>query len=430
MMLTRPLLAALALTMAPAVDSAPLPAVVRNASDAATVANVAEAIRRYRRDERVRMLHGSGQIPEVTMEFWKEITTGPDKGPTLIIAAAGGEGAPGSAASYISNFAQFGIEMTFLPIFGSNCPDLVDDPVILELVRDAHAIYFSGGMPGMLQGCLYGIDGRLEDGHTVPAGFSTPILDLILDKQVVGGDSAGLMAQPTGAYLTGTFPHDGATLIGGAYCPTGNMGLRSPQDPFIAHSHFSERGQQGPQLVAQWQEGERIGAGFDENLVGYYFEESGDVLMVADLADPTLRGTWIFELIDGSEEGQEGDVHMVISGEAWNARTNERIRNPAYTDCSGTGSLPPASDSIFSFSNNPLRSIALEVARSPVGSSLRNTDTGPAGDFVELVMTVTEQTVAFCDENGDVVGFEYLRFQQARLGKREPRPSKVHFKGW
>ena len=32
--------------------------------------------------------------------------------------------------------------------------------------------------------------------------------------------------------------------------------------------------------------------------------------------------------------------------------------------------------------------------------------------------------MAFCDENGEVVGFEYLNFRQARLGKRAPRPSK------
>ena len=136
-----------------------LPLKPSNASAAAR-AHTQHAIKRYRQGERVRLLHGSGQIPEVTMEFWKEVTTGPEKGPTLIIAAAGGEGAPGSAASYIANFERFGIEMVFLPIYGSNCPDLVDDPVILDLVRDAHAIYFSGGMPGMLQGCLYGNDGR------------------------------------------------------------------------------------------------------------------------------------------------------------------------------------------------------------------------------------------------------------------------------
>ena len=407
-----------------------LPLRPSNASAAAARAHTQHAIKRYRQGERVRLLHGSGQIPEVTMEFWKEVTTGPEKGPTLIIAAAGGEGAPGSAASYIANFERFGIEMIFLPIYGSNCPDLVDDPVILDLVRDAHAIYFSGGMPGMLQGCLYGNDGRQEEGATVQPGQTTPILELILEKQVVGGDSAGLMAQPTGPYLTGIFPHDGATLIGEAYCPTGNMGLRAPVDRFIAHSHFSERGQQGPQLLAQWQEGERIGAGFDENLAGYYFEEDGDILMVADPEDSTLRGTWIFELLGGDQEGQEGDVHMIVSGESWNARTNERTRLGEYFDCSASGQMPEPSDRIFSFSNNPLRQIALDMARAPVGSELRNTDTGPDGHHVELVMTVTERTVAFCNENNQVVGFEYLNFRQARLGKRLPRPEKVHFRGW
>jgi hypothetical protein len=31
------------------------------------------------------------------------------------------------------------------------------------------------------------------------------------------------------------------------------MGLRTPERAPLLHSHFSERGQQGPQLVAQWQ---------------------------------------------------------------------------------------------------------------------------------------------------------------------------------
>ena len=238
---------------------------------AAAEQNTRVAIERYRNGERIRMLHGSGQIPELTMQFWKEVTTGPDKGPTLIISAAGGAGAEGSAASYIANFERFGIPMIWLPIFGTNCPDLVNDPAVLALVEDAHAIYFSGGMPGMLQGCLYGHNGLIEEGlQDVPPGFSTPILDLILSKQVVGGDSAGLMAQPTGSYLTGIFPHDGATLIGGAYCPTGNMGVRAPEDAFIAHSHFSERGQQGPQLVAQWQEGIRDYSGSDHACMHAY----------------------------------------------------------------------------------------------------------------------------------------------------------------
>ena len=105
------LLLAFALALEPSAGAAPLQGRRKPHNATAGMANTQEAIRRYRRNERVRMLHGSGQIPEVTMEFWKEVTTGPDKGPTLIIAAAAGEGAPGSAASYISNFARFGIEM-------------------------------------------------------------------------------------------------------------------------------------------------------------------------------------------------------------------------------------------------------------------------------------------------------------------------------
>ena len=67
------------------------------------------------------------------------------------------------------------------------------------MVRDAHAIYFSG----MLQGCLYGNDGRQEEGATVQPGQTTPLLELILEKQVVGGDSARRTALPASLYEYG-----------------------------------------------------------------------------------------------------------------------------------------------------------------------------------------------------------------------------------
>ena len=143
------------------------------------------------------------------------------------------------------------------------------------------------------------------------------------------------------------------------------------------------------------------------------------------------HAAWVHELIAGTADGQEADVHMLVSGEVWNSRTNARIRNPAYVDCSGSGTLPAPSDSVFSFANNPIRSLALQVATAPVGSSLRNTDTGPGGHNVELVMTVTERTRAFCERlGGEVVGFEYLNFKQARLGKGAPKPQTVVYDSW
>jgi hypothetical protein len=71
----------------------------------ATLANTRAAIARAREDEKVRMLHGSGFIPAVTMEYWKYIQT---RGPILIIAAAAGEDGLASATSYINNFMSMG----------------------------------------------------------------------------------------------------------------------------------------------------------------------------------------------------------------------------------------------------------------------------------------------------------------------------------
>lgn len=71
------------------------------------------------------------------------------------------------------------------------------------------------------------------------------------------------------------------------------------------------------------------------------------------------------------------------------------------------------------------------MATAPVGSSLRNTDTGPGSHNVELVMTVTERTRAFCERlGGEVVGFEYLNFRQARLSKGAQKPQIVVFDSW
>jgi hypothetical protein len=383
-------------------------------------------VARYRSGEKVRMLHGAGFVPEVTMDYWKEVS---QQGEILIIAAGSGAAAEDAAQSNIEKFGAWGIDMTYLPVFGRSCPEQIVNADILETVRNSHAIFFRGGLPGKNQGsipppppplfllipvplrcltasfsatllpssltpgCLHGVSGLNDYGLEVPDGFSTEIIDLILEKQVVGGASAGLMAQPGGAYFLGTFPHDGATFIGEAQVPIGNMGLRTTQDFFMAHSHFSERGQQGPMLVALWQEGQHLGVGFDESLAGYYFEDSGDVFIVSD-EDDDLRGVWIHEMVTGSEEGQEANVHMLVSGETWNARNNTRIRNPDHVDCSRTGVVPPSSESVFSFENNPIREMSLQMATAPVGSSLRSTDTGPNGDYVELVMTVTEQTQA------------------------------------
>ena len=69
------------------------------------------------------------------------------------------------------------------------------------------------------------------------------------------------------------------------------------------------------------------------------------------------------------------------------------------------------------------------MATAPVGSSLRNTDTGPGSHNVELVMTVTERTRAFCERLGGV-GFEYLNFRQARLSKGAQKPQIVVFDSW
>ena len=96
----------------------------------ATLANTRAAIARAREDEKVRMLHGSGFIPAVTMEYWKYIQT---RGPILIIAAAAGEGGPASATSYINNFMSMG-EMARAPFL---CTSLSPTPltqVALSLV--------------------------------------------------------------------------------------------------------------------------------------------------------------------------------------------------------------------------------------------------------------------------------------------------------
>lgn len=60
---------------------------------------------------------------------------------------------------------------------------------------------------------------------------------------------------------------------------------------------------------------------------------------------------------------------MVVSGETWNARTNTRIRNPAYTDCSRTTGAAPSCVVQSSLVSAPHFPLLLFIASSSRSSS-------------------------------------------------------------
>ena len=114
---------------------------------------------------------------------------------------------------------------------------------VVAMVDQADAIFYGGGQSGRLQSCLYG--DYSQSGIDVEEGATTPILEALIRKEIVGGSSAGAMNQPMSEILvTGHSVESYAAVSAGEVFQRnrGNMMLESEE---LVDSHFSERGRQG-----------------------------------------------------------------------------------------------------------------------------------------------------------------------------------------
>lgn len=107
------------------------------------------------------------------------------KNKTVAFITAAGVNPQSDARQMQSNFDRRKIKAWWVPVYYP-CKDKVNKAENVKLIKDADAIFFSGGYSGRLQECLFG---DAQQG-------TSQVLEAIQEKEIVSGSSAGAMVQP------------------------------------------------------------------------------------------------------------------------------------------------------------------------------------------------------------------------------------------
>lgn len=387
--------------------------------------------------ETVRVIHGSGggwpaeDSVRMMQPYWDAQNAG---GTLLQINTNSGPGEVDNVTSALAKALNLDFEL-LTGLSGTECPAGAMDENIVNRINNAAGIWFGGGLPGRAVSCLFGYDAQAF-GVNTPPDRMTPVLEALQNHPLVGGISAGAMMQPSAPLLHGneisyspSF-HESADIMRIGKLMMNNRGSGLVVDPFTIHSHFSERGYQGMMPISIIQnDGLEWAAGFDEGGVGHYFPSNGDLLTVG--APSRGTGTFLYSDCSGDEDAQECQLHFMSDGDVWNARTHEFDVDGSKSPCTGQLPSPEGSDCVFNRAigaDQNFRRIAKAAAAGPVGSTVSNFHTEPRADrVVEADFTVTDETQAWCDEEGTVVSFINLRLSQNRNGPitepGAPRPN-------
>jgi cyanophycinase len=134
------------------------------------------------------------------------------------------------------------------------------DEAILEKIRNATGLYFTGG----------------NQLHVTALTGGTPLHELILEKYnkglIVGGTSAGAMMMSSSTLLSGVA--DGSPTLGGIEVAPGMELLNSS----IIDTHFSQRGRHGRLLSAVAHNPQVLGIGIDERTAMVVQDDKFEVL--------------------------------------------------------------------------------------------------------------------------------------------------------
>jgi cyanophycinase-like exopeptidase len=345
---------------------------------------------------RVRVVVGGGGASSI----WNPDSTvltlfrGFPAGGVKVITAAGTDPI-GSGVSLVNSMANAGIIAEWIPIHDVNCHLTAFDPEIVAMVERADAIFYGGGQSGRLQSCLYG---RYDQsGIDVEEGETSPVLEALKAKEIVGGSSAGAMNQPISEILvTGHSVESYAAVSTGAVFQR-NCGNAMLETEELVDSHFSERGRQGRLMLFAAATNQRWAFGADED-TAYLWRPSGVYEIVGEAMRDGIRGgVVVFKDVVGTPLVQSGMVHFLTSGDTLNPSTGEVIFNPDKSPCSIQG-LPLPSNSIFDGSPSvPYRTISIAMAKQASSRVVRNFHGDPP---VEVRMTRIATTVAMCGESG------------------------------
>lgn len=258
-----------------------------------------------------------GALKYSNVEVWSRLVQlGGGVGSSWVVLPTAA-GRPQRVAVGIANaLMREGAQVEVLPVAPS-WPDIdlaqaVRDPRIIEQVRSAQGVFFSGGAQERITSTLS------------PDGASTPLLDAIRDLQRRGGVVAGTSAGA--AVMSELMIRDAQdnlrVLKAGARMGREiDHGLGFVDGKLFIDQHFLKRGRIGRMIPVMWQQGYRLGLGIDENtaaiIEGHEIEViGGKGALLVDLSqarhDPSigafnLRGARLSYL-------DRGDRHDLASG--------------------------------------------------------------------------------------------------------------------
>lgn len=412
----------------------------------AAAAPPAGALPSLKKCPNVRLLHGSGYLPQNTFEKYWARYGAPGKRIGMILNGGGGleqgEAAFRSRASQMST-AMGGVpeeNFVFIPLYGTLCPDTANDPAVAELIASLDAVYMPGGNQGMLAACIYGVisDSGVDSPEDTLAAVALRTVPM------VGGDSAGAMNQPSAPMMsrhdedwTSCFPCD--ECCGESYCAltngcvfTRNVGNRLIDQPdMMIHTHVAERGRQGFLLVSilmHLEDGITQGIGADEGAALYCSNEDSWCECLSDAG----RGVWVYVGTTGTIEATSAEMHFLSNGDRWNSETNQVTFAEDKILCSTLLRPVEPSDTIFNSGFTPgaqdYRRIALETSRTLPGTEVLNThgSTFEGKPPVYANFYRTEGTVAMCDTLGEHRSFSGMRTVQGFVAPSGWSPDLTH----
>jgi|EP01047_Picozoa_sp_COSAG01_P025432 cyanophycinase-like exopeptidase len=365
----------------------------------------------WHRAEAVRVVVGGGGASSI----WRpgsailEMYRGFAPGQVKVITAAG-TNCESSGTSLVNSMANAGIIAEWIPICDNYCDTAAYDPAIVEMVDRADAIFYGGGQSGRLQSCLYG--DYSQSGIDVEEGATTPVLEALIRKEIVGGSSAGAMNQPCSEILVTGHSVESYSAVSAGSVFQRNMGNRMLETQELVDSHFSERGRQGRLMLMAMHTGQRWAFGVDED-ASYQWRPDGVYEIVGEAMRDGIRGgVVIFKDTIGTPAVQSAMVHFLTQGDTINPSTGEIVWAADKQPCATVG-LPNPSNSIFDGSPTvPWRTISIAMARQlGTGRVVRNFHGNPP---VEVSFTRLGTTVAMCgeDASGPTISFANLLVEQ------------------
>lgn len=326
------------------------------------------------------------------------------------VITAAGSNPVGDGARLVELMDNAGISAEWIPIYDVNCAESAFDPAMVAMVEEADAIFYGGGQSGRLQSCMYGR--YSQSGIDVMEGESSPFLEALIAKDIVGGSSAGAMNQPISEILVTGHSVESYSAVSRGSVFQRNRGNDMLETDQLVDTHFSERGRQGRLMIIAMQTEQKFAFGVDED-AAYIWTPEGTYEVVSEaIRDGVKGGVVVFEDVKGDSSSQSGLLHFLTEGDTINPSTGEIKFNPDKSPCPTTATAPGSSNSIFNGAPSvPYRTISIAMSQGPVGATVSNMHGNPP---VEVQFEKTRDTVAMCGASGQsFANLSVAQFQRA-----------------